>query len=191
MCGSFFRMKFSRFALLLKRLQWDSKTDLTTKGLILEFFDRMFPVLLSSNLNGLKSARISQLCFYSECIESFWWLVWGVFWSGHQMCLYLLSIGFSNIDCWALSFHFNFTSFELAFTYIGFSQLMTVFWWSFISGIGNWSLNLGEKNCDVSFFCAIRKKRSKFFRQTSFRFSDTFCRCLFRKVFPWFCRCDT
>ena len=37
-CFSGFRLKFSRIALLRKRLQLDSKSDLTTNGLILGFF---------------------------------------------------------------------------------------------------------------------------------------------------------
>ena len=37
-CVSGFRLKFSRIALLRKRLQLDSKSDLTTNGLILGFF---------------------------------------------------------------------------------------------------------------------------------------------------------
>ena len=37
-CGSGFRLKFFRIALLLKRLQLDSKIDLSTIGLILEFW---------------------------------------------------------------------------------------------------------------------------------------------------------
>ena len=37
-CVSGFRLKFSRIALLLKRLKLDAKSDLTTNGLILEFF---------------------------------------------------------------------------------------------------------------------------------------------------------
>ena len=37
-CVSRFGLKFSRIALLRKRLQLDSKSDLTTKGLILSIF---------------------------------------------------------------------------------------------------------------------------------------------------------
>ena len=37
-CGLGFILKFSRIALWRKRLQFDSKSDLTTKGLILGFF---------------------------------------------------------------------------------------------------------------------------------------------------------
>ena len=37
-CVSGFRLKFSRFALLRKRLQLDSKSDLTSNRLILGFF---------------------------------------------------------------------------------------------------------------------------------------------------------
>ena len=37
-CGSGFRLKFFRIALLLKRLHFNSKIDLSTTGLILEFW---------------------------------------------------------------------------------------------------------------------------------------------------------
>ena len=37
-----FRLKFFRIALLRKRLQFDSKSDMTTNGLILEFFVRIW-----------------------------------------------------------------------------------------------------------------------------------------------------
>ena len=59
-CVSCFRLKFSRIALWLKRLQLDSKCDLTTNGLILGFFIRKWLPPLTSYLFGLKSAKISQ-----------------------------------------------------------------------------------------------------------------------------------
>ena len=82
-----FRMKFSRIALWRKRLQFDSKCDLTTDGLILEF--RVGKWLLSSNfcLYGLKSAKIAELLFFFEDIKFFRCLVRGVFWSVLQKCL--------------------------------------------------------------------------------------------------------
>ena len=59
-----FRLKFSRIALWRKRLQLDSKSDLTTNGLILGFFNAKWPLSLTSYLYGLKSAGIAQLLFF-------------------------------------------------------------------------------------------------------------------------------
>ena len=61
---SVFRMKFSRIALSRKRLQLDSKNDLTTKGLILGFFVGIWRLSLTSYLYGLKSARNAQLLLF-------------------------------------------------------------------------------------------------------------------------------
>ena len=59
-----FRLKFFRIALLRKRLQLDSKSDLTTNGLILGFFVGKWLLSLTSYLYGLKSARNAQLFFF-------------------------------------------------------------------------------------------------------------------------------
>ena len=80
-CVSGFRLKFSRIALLRKRLQLDSKSDLTTNGLILGFFVRKWLLSLTSYLYGLKSARIARLLFFFDDIRFFRCLFWGVFWS--------------------------------------------------------------------------------------------------------------
>ena len=58
-CGS----KFSRIALLRKRLQLGSKSDLTTDGLILRFFVGKRLLSSTSYLYRLKSAGIAQLLF--------------------------------------------------------------------------------------------------------------------------------
>ena len=63
-CVSGFSMKFSRFALLRKRLQLHSKSALTTNGLILGFFFGKWPLWLTSYLYGTKSATIAQLLFF-------------------------------------------------------------------------------------------------------------------------------
>ena len=63
-CVSGFRLKFSRIALWRKRLQLDSKSDLTTNGLILGFFVAKWRLSLTSYLCGLKSARSAQLLFF-------------------------------------------------------------------------------------------------------------------------------
>ena len=59
-----FRLKFSRIALLRKRLQLDAKSDLTTNGLILGFFVGKWLLSLTSYLHGVKSARNAQLFFF-------------------------------------------------------------------------------------------------------------------------------
>ena len=76
-----FRLKFSRIALWPKRLQLDSKSDLTTNGLILGFFVGKWLLWLTSYLNELKFAKIAQLLFFFDDINFFRCLVWGVFWS--------------------------------------------------------------------------------------------------------------
>ena len=63
-CVSGFRLKFSRIALWRKRLQLDSKSDLTSNGLILGFFVGKWLLSSTSSLYGLKSARIAQLLFF-------------------------------------------------------------------------------------------------------------------------------
>ena len=80
-CVSCFRVKFFRIALWRKRLQLDSKSDLTTNGLILRFFVGIWLLSLTSYLYGLKSARVAQLLFYFDDINFFRCLGWGVFWS--------------------------------------------------------------------------------------------------------------
>ena len=80
-CVSGLRLKFSRIALWRKLLQLDSKSHLTTNGLILGFFVGKWLPSLTSYLYGLKSARIDQLRFPFYDIIVFWCLVWGVFWS--------------------------------------------------------------------------------------------------------------
>ena len=76
-----FRLKFSSIELWRKRLQLDSKSDLTTNGLILEFFVGKEILSLTSYLRGLKFARIAQLLFFFDDIKFFRCFVWGVFWS--------------------------------------------------------------------------------------------------------------
>ena len=76
-CVSGFRPKFSRIALWRKRLQLDSRSDLTTNGLILRFFVRKWLPSLTSYLYGLKSARIAFLFLVFNDIKFFRCLVWG------------------------------------------------------------------------------------------------------------------
>ena len=58
-----FRLKFSRIALWRKRLQLDSKSDLTTNGLILGFFVGKWLLWLTSYLYGLKFAKNCSINF--------------------------------------------------------------------------------------------------------------------------------
>ena len=69
-CVSGFRLKFS-IALLRKRLQLDSKSDLTTNGLIVGFFVGKWLLSLTSYLYGLNFATIAQLLFFFEYIKFF------------------------------------------------------------------------------------------------------------------------
>ena len=58
-----FRLKFSRIALLRKRLQLDSKNDLTRNGLILEFFVGIWLYLLTS---------WTEICMNCSSVLFFW-----------------------------------------------------------------------------------------------------------------------
>ena len=93
-----FKLKFSSIELLRKRLQLDSKSDLTSNGLILGLFVGKWLLSLTSYLYGLKFARIAQLFFFFDDISFFRCLVWGLFWSVLWKCLYFWAIGFCNID---------------------------------------------------------------------------------------------
>ena len=70
-CVSGFRLKFSRIALSWKRLQLDSRSDLTTNGLILGFFVGKCLLSLTSYLFELKSAGIAQLLFFFDDMKLF------------------------------------------------------------------------------------------------------------------------
>ena len=78
-CVSSFILKFSRIAIWRKRLQFDSKSDLTTDGLSLEFCVGKWLLPLTYYLCGLKSARNAQLLFFFDVIIFFHFLVWSVF----------------------------------------------------------------------------------------------------------------
>ena len=65
-------LKFSRIAVLRKRLQLDSKSDLTTSGLILQFFGLNMPCFvnfLSVWIEICKNCS-KRGCFFDD-IESF------------------------------------------------------------------------------------------------------------------------
>ena len=107
-CVSGFGLKFSRIELWRKRLQFDSESDLVFNGLIFGFFVRKWPPSLTSYLYGLKSAKTAQLLFDFQDIKIFRCLVWGVFWSVLQKCLYFFAVGFCKIDWYVLGRQYNF-----------------------------------------------------------------------------------
>ena len=63
-CVSGLKLNFSRIAFWRKRLQLDSKNDLTTYGLILEFFVGLCLVSSTSYLHGLNIAWIAHLLLF-------------------------------------------------------------------------------------------------------------------------------
>ena len=110
-CRSRFRLKFSRIALLRKQLKMDFKSDLTTNGLISEFLVGILLFFVDVISSRTKNCMIAQVCFIFNEIKSFWWLVWGAFWSVLKMCPFFSPIDFSNVDWWALSMQSNFASY--------------------------------------------------------------------------------
>ena len=132
-----FRLKFSRIAPLRKRLQLDSKSDLTTNGLILDYFVGIWFPWLTSYLYGLKFAWIAQVCFSFDDIKSFRWLVWVVFWSVLKNCPFLSAIEFFKIDWWDLTMHFNFT------LYLRVSSSV-----SFVASVDEITTNSSENHID-------------------------------------------
>ena len=64
-----FRLKFCRIALSRKRLQLDSKSVLTTNGLILGFFVGKWLLSLNYYPYWLESARVAQLLFFFDDIH--------------------------------------------------------------------------------------------------------------------------
>ena len=97
-CVSGFRLKFSRVAVLRKRLQLDSKKDLTTNGLILRFFSQKmasFVTFISGWTEICKNCSI-VIRFWRNQIFSMFFL------RGILVCclkmLVLFAVGFCNID---------------------------------------------------------------------------------------------
>ena len=74
-----FQIEFFRIPMSRKCLQLDSKSDLTTNGLILEFFVGIRLFLLTSWMHGMKLAWNARMWFSFVDIKYFRWLVWGVF----------------------------------------------------------------------------------------------------------------
>ena len=107
-----FGLNFSRIPLWGERLQLDSKSDLTTTGLFLDYFVGLDFVCWTSYLhgiNGIKFACIAQLIFCFDEIRFFRQSVRVVFWSVLLKCLLLLVKGFCIIDYQALAMQCIFT----------------------------------------------------------------------------------
>ena len=78
-CVLGFGLKFSRIALLRKRLQLGSKSDLTTNGLIVRFFCWEMASFVDFISVWTKICKKAQLLFFFDDIKFFRCLVWGVF----------------------------------------------------------------------------------------------------------------
>ena len=63
---------------------------------------------------------IAQACFSFDENKSFWWLVWGVFWSVLKVCPFFSARDFSNVAWWALSLQSNFTSYNSVSSSVSF-----------------------------------------------------------------------
>ena len=139
-----FRLKVSRIALWRNRLQLDSKSDLTTKELILGIFVGKWLFSPASYLYGLKSARIPQLLFF------FWrhpifsmFSLRGILVCSLKMLVFL-AIWFCDIDWEALGKQCNFTLCLFLSSIFFFLELVvTVFdyFWKPISLFSKLSVN--------------------------------------------------
>ena len=63
---------------------------------------------------------IAQACFFFDENKSFWWLVWGVFWSVLKVCPFFSARDFFNVAWWALSLQSNFTSYNSVSSSVSF-----------------------------------------------------------------------
>ena len=97
-CVSGFRLKFSRIALLRKRLQMNSKNDLALNGLNLGFFVRKWLLPLTSYPYGLNSARIAQLLTVFDDIIFFDVLLEGYSGLFFKNACTFFAVGFCKID---------------------------------------------------------------------------------------------
>ena len=79
-CRWRFGLTLCRIAVLRKVIVLDSKTVLTTNGLILNFGWKC-PVFSTSYLHWLKIARIAQMLLSFDDNKPFWQIVWRVFWT--------------------------------------------------------------------------------------------------------------
>ena len=126
-CVSRFRLKFSRIALWWKRLQLDSRSDIATNGSISGFFVQKWLISLTSYLSGLQSAPIAQILFVFDENKIFRFLVWGVFWSFLQKCLYFFAAGFCKIDWLVLGMQCNFTFYLCVSSSLFFLEVVVKF----------------------------------------------------------------
>ena len=67
-----------------------------------------------------ESCMIAQACFFFDENKSFWWLVWGVFWSVLKVCPFFSARVFSNVAWWDLSLQSNFTSYNSVSSSVSF-----------------------------------------------------------------------
>ena len=123
---SIFRLNFPRIALWRKRLQWDSKSDLTTTGLFLEIFWSAYAsfcrphVCMDWNLHEL----INCYSFWRHQIFSI------VSSRGILVCSLKMLVLFSHRILYyrALAMHCNFISYVCASSLLALPQVMIDFW---------------------------------------------------------------
>ena len=121
---SSFWLPFSHFAMLQKRLQLESRTDLTTKRLVAKFFVKICLVSSSLYSYGLKSARIAQLCVFFDDRKFFRQFRL----KGSLVCsLSVVLFG------WPLAIRYNFTCSVRASLTAVFSKLVTLSWHGYIT----------------------------------------------------------
>ena len=97
----------------------DSKTVLTTNGLILEFLVGILLFFVDFISTRTEICVIAQVCFSFDEIKSFWRLVWGVFLSVLRVCPFFSAIDFSNV-AWDLSMQSIFTSYNRVSSSVSF-----------------------------------------------------------------------
>ena len=101
-CVSGFRLKFSRIALWRKCLQWDSKSDLTTNGLILWFYVffcwkmASFVDFISVWTEVCKNCSIVILFCLHQFFSKFSWR--GILVCKIKNALTFFAVGFCDID---------------------------------------------------------------------------------------------
>ena len=121
---------FFYIALLLKRLLFCSKSELTRNGHESDILCSIVVCFVVAISAWLKLAKNAHFCFASVDIKSFRWVSLGVFYCVLGICLYFWDIELSDIDWWASSMQHNFTSYDCtssAFFLVTVDQ--KCFWW--------------------------------------------------------------
>ena len=159
-CGLGFRLYFFLNAFLLKRLQFCSKSEVTTNGENLDIFCSILLRFFVAISVWTEISKKWSFCFATMDIKSSRWKIWGVFWFVLWICLYLSDIGFSVIDWWASSMQHNFTSLDCASSaFLFVSGNRNCFWWllkidyaffKFVCNV-NWLLMFYSVQCKSSF----------------------------------------